>query len=67
MTKKTKFKITFTVTVEYEVNPENYPGCTTDEQRLAVDFANANDDPFMFMSENADWKMAEEILKGGEA
>ena len=35
-----KFRLTFTVVVEYEVGEEdhpNYPGCSTDQERLAID------------------------------
>ena len=64
---KTRFKITFTVTIDYEVNPENYPGCSTDEERLALDLKNAEDDPFMMIANDADWKLTGEIVKEGGA
>ncbi len=59
----TKHRITFTVTVEYKVNPENYPGCTTDEERLAADLKNAEDDPFMLIGEDAEWKIEGVVVK----
>lgn len=64
---KTRFKITFTVAIDYEVNPENYPGCDTDEERLAIDLKNAEDDPFMMITNDADWKVTGEIVKEGGA
>jgi len=42
---KTKFKITFITTIEYEASPENYPGCNTLEEMLALDIKNGEDDP----------------------
>lgn len=45
-----KIRITFNVVVEYEVHPENYPGCTTDAERLAIDLGNAEDDPFAMLA-----------------
>ena len=59
----TKHRITFTVTVEYKVNPENYPGLVTNEERLAADLKNAEDDPFMMLGDDAEWKIEGEIVK----
>ena len=64
---KTRFKITFTITIDYEVNPESYPGCDTDEERLAIDLKSAEDDPFMMITNDADWKVTGEIVKEGGA
>ena len=63
MTTKNRIRITFTVTVEYTANPENYPGCSTDEERLAVDLKNAEDDPFMFLGDDAKWQTVGEVVK----
>jgi len=47
---KPKFKITFITTIEYEAgSPENYPGCNTLEEMLALDIKNGEDDPELFM------------------
>lgn len=62
-TMTTKNRIVFTVTVEYFVHPENYHGCKTDAERLAVDLKNAEDDPFMFLSDDAKWEIVGEVVK----
>ncbi|MFM0095596.1 hypothetical protein PQQ87_08285 [Paraburkholderia nemoris] len=33
----TKARITVTHTFEFEMNPDNYPGCNSDLERLGVD------------------------------
>lgn len=58
-----KNKITFTVVVEYDVNPDNYPAWFTDDQRLAIDLENANEDPFMMLGDDADWLITGEVIK----
>ncbi len=63
MTAITKNRITFTVTVEYVVNPDNYPGCNTDEERLALDVKNAEDDPFLMLGDDAEWNIVGEVVK----
>lgn len=57
-----KIRITFNVVVEYEVQTENYPGCTTDEERLAIDMVNAEEDPLMMICESATWTTTGEVL-----
>jgi hypothetical protein len=57
-----KIRITFNVVVEYEVQPENYPGCTTDAERLAIDLINAEEDPFAMLGESATWTTTGEVL-----
>jgi hypothetical protein len=44
-----KFKITITTTVEYEVNPKNYPHGNNLEEMLQCDIKNAEDDPYLMM------------------
>lgn len=44
-----KARITMTVTVEYEINPTSYPKGATPEEMLAIDIANAEDDPYIFL------------------
>ena len=62
--KMTKLQIKFTVTVEYEADPDNYPeGSKTPEGMLAIDLVNAEDDPFMMITGDADWKITGRILK----
>ena len=41
-----KIKITITAEIEYEANPESYPGCRTWEEMLKVDLEN---DPVVFL------------------
>lgn len=61
----TKLRIKFEVVVEYDANPENYPdSARTPEQMLAVDLANADEDPFMMLGEDADWKITGEVVTG---
>lgn len=57
-----KGRLTFTVNVEYEIDPRNYPGCMTPDEMLEVDIAGANDDPFSVLSMDADWKVTGEML-----
>lgn len=63
MTAITKNRITFTVTVEYVVNPDNYPGYNTDEERLALDVKNAKNDPFIMLGDDAEWSIVGEVVK----
>lgn len=58
-----KIKITFTVTVEYEPNPEFYPAGSTIEEMLDIDIKNAEDDPFMVLPDCPEWKIKGEIVK----
>ena len=59
-----KHRITMTVVVEYEIDPANYPGCTTDEERLAIDLEIAEDDIFAFMdSDKMSFDVTGETLK----
>lgn len=60
----TKIRIKFEVVVEYTANPSNYPeGKRTPEAMLAVDLDNANSDPFMMLTEDADWKITGELAQ----
>lgn len=60
----TRLKIKFVVEMEYDANPEHYPeGKRTPEGMLEVDLANANDDPFLIISDNAEWEITGEVLK----
>ena len=63
MTAITKNRITFTMTVEYVVNPDNYPGCNTDEERLALDVKNTEDNPFLMLGDDAEWNIVGEVVK----
>ncbi len=59
-------RITFTVVVDFPVNPTYYPEATTDEERLAADISNANEDPFSMLSDDAKWTIVGEIIKEQE-
>lgn len=60
----TKLKITFEVSLEYEADPENYPGCSSPEEMLAVDLANAEDDPFLMLGDSRPvWKIAGAVIE----
>ena len=48
---------------EYVVNPDNYPGCNTDEERLALDVKNAKNDPFIMLGDDAEWSIVGEVVK----
>lgn len=58
----TKVRIKFEVTVEYEIIKDSYPAGATDEKCLAIDLANAEEDPFMLITDSADWKITGEIV-----
>ena len=60
-----KAKITITIEVEFEQNPEFYPEDErTPEKMLAIDLAAARDDPFLTMDcEEAKWTIIGEIVK----
>jgi len=53
------FRLKFEIVLEYEPDPANYPD-PTPEQMLAIDLANANEDPFAFISEG-EWTITGEI------
>lgn len=55
--------MTFTVVVEFDVNPAHYPDSETDEERIAVDLAGAKDDSLAFISQDADWTITAEVIK----
>lgn len=59
---KPTIRITFNVVVEYEADPQNYPDGYTPEQMLAVDLANAEEDPFLLV-EGGEWTTTAEIVK----
>lgn len=59
-----RFRITLIATIDYESNPAAYPGCTTDEDRLAIDIANYRDDPQMLLlDDKADIKVKGEVVE----
>ena len=57
-----KARFTFTVVKEFEMNPEYYDGCTTPSQMLAVDIANANEDPYLFIGHDVEWNVKAELI-----
>ena len=58
-----KIRIVINAVVEYEIDPELYPGCDTEEQMLAIDLVGAKDDPLMVMDDpTAEWTIAGEIV-----
>lgn len=60
----TKLRIKFEVVVEYDADPIDYPeGQRTPEAMLAVDVANAEDDPFAVIGESTDWKITGELAQ----
>ncbi len=61
----TRIRITMTVVHEYDANPENY-GNQPPEAMLAIDLANANDDPFLFIGDEAEWSITGEIVEGNK-
>ena len=59
----TRFKITFIATVEYDVNDQFYPGCSSVEEMLKIDLENANADPFFMLDyDDVEWNITGEIL-----
>lgn len=59
----TKLRLKFEVTVEFNANPRNYPKSKrTPEGMLEVDLISANDDPFAFLSQDAEWKITGEVV-----
>ena len=50
----TRSRIKILVEVEYEQQPRHYPeDSRTPEKMLAIDLANADDDPFLFINMDA--------------
>lgn len=43
-----KARITYTAWIEVELNPDNYPDCSTDEERLSLNLEQMRDDPDAF-------------------
>lgn len=63
MTEKTKIKLTFVVTVEYDANPVNYPEGQRDEaSMLKIDLANADEDPYLYLDQGK-WEITGEVVK----
>jgi len=59
-----KAKITFVVTIEYEMNPGHYPEGATPQDMLDIDLAGADDDPMVWMdNEDAKWAISGELIK----
>jgi hypothetical protein len=64
MTKPIKLRVTVTAVVEYEANPEHYPGATTPQEMLAIDMEGADNDPYSFIStDSAEWKVTGEVVE----
>ena len=58
-----KHKITITAVIVFDVDPADYPDCTTDEERLAVDMENADSDTFSVLEmNNVEWSFTGEVL-----
>ncbi len=58
-----RLRITITTVVEYDANPENYPSPDPQEM-LALDVANASDDPSAFLDMNgAETHVLGEVLE----
>ncbi len=47
-----KHRLTLTIVTEWQIDPDNYPDCTTDEERCALDVSCAEDDPAAFIGED---------------
>lgn len=60
-----KAKMTITVEVEYDIDPEHYPGVTDPMQMLKVDINGAEEDPYMWLDRtNATWTIKGELING---
>lgn len=59
-----KIRITVTAVVEYELVPDYYPGCSTYEEMLKTDLANAEDDIILFLDQdgNTKWNISGEVV-----
>lgn len=44
-----KARITYTAWIEVELNPDNYPNCNSDEERLNQDLQQMQEDPDAFL------------------
>ena len=44
-----RIKITMNFEYEYEPDPSNYPLGSTIDEMIAIDVANAHDDPYLFI------------------
>ena len=59
-----KVRITITTTIEYKVDPNDYPNCNTLKDMLNADIENAKDDPFIMMDmDEANTKVSGEIVE----
>lgn len=58
-----KIKLTFVIVKEYEPNPSHYPEEYTINDMLNCDLASSNDDPYLIIGDDADWKITGEIIE----
>ena len=59
-----KIKLSYTVEVEYEINPEDYPGCRTWEDMLEVDIENVYNYPMLLLElEGSKMEVKGEVIK----
>ena len=59
----TRFRVTVHATWEYEVDPDDYPGASTNSERIAIDMKNAEDDPhFLINQEGVTFTTTGEIV-----
>jgi len=59
----TKFRLTLTATMEYGVNPKNYPDKSM-EGMLAIDIKDAMEDPMLiFDSPCTQWEVSGELIQ----
>lgn len=58
-----KIRLTFVIVKEYEPNPAYYSAGDTINDMLACDIGSANDDPYLVIGDDADWKITGEIIE----
>ena len=60
-----KAKLTIMVEVEFDLDPQNYPGLTDPLQMLKVDINGAEEDPYMWLGgDHAQWTIKGELING---
>jgi len=56
--------VTVTAVVEYEADPQHYPGATTPQEMLAIDMEGADNDPYSFISsDSTEWTVTGEVVE----
>lgn len=58
-----KAKITISVEIEYDLDPQDYPGVTDPNQMLEVDRLGAEEDPFLWFDRPGKWTIKTQLVQ----